>query len=52
MDLLTYAEKVIKELDTNTIIDSESKKLMQVIMFNVIDSELDIMLGSIERGEN
>lgn len=52
MDMLTYADTVLKELNQDKSVDEQSKKQLQVIMYNVIDTELDEMTGSIERGEN
>ena len=51
MDLLTYADLTLKEIEEKKPVKSFPQKYMQVIMHNVIDTELDDMLGSKERGE-
>ena len=51
MDMLTFADLTLKELEKDDKMDTYTKKQVQVIMYNVIDTELDQMLGSLERNE-
>ena len=51
MDMLTFADLTLKELEKDKVTDTFTKKQVQVIMYNLIDSELDKMLGSLERNE-